>query len=140
MSTLHIVQEGTGLAISTDELRDRLGGPALTVVDVRPLAAYNGWRLRDEARGGHIPGAVAFPGDWLRTVDAPEVERLLRSKGVEPGNATAPGMCPPRASSRRRQPLYAASGRTSTIVSTGSPSRWRSSSVEMARPVPSWTI
>ena len=87
MSTLHIVQEGTGLAISTDELRDRLGDPALTIVDVRPLAAYNGWRLRGEARGGHIPGAVAFPGDWLRSVDAPEIERLLRSKGVEPGRS-----------------------------------------------------
>jgi molybdopterin synthase sulfurtransferase len=87
MSTPHIVQEGTGLAISTEELRDRLGDPALTVVDVRPLAAYNGWRLRGEARGGHIRGAVAFPRDWLRSVDAPEIERLLRSKGVEPGRS-----------------------------------------------------
>ena len=80
MSTLHIVQEGTGLAISTEALRDRLGDPALTIVDVRPLAAYNGWRLRGEARGGHIPGAVAFPRDWLRSVDAPEIERLLRRR------------------------------------------------------------
>ena len=87
MSTLHIVQEGNGLAISTDELRDRLGDPALTIVDVRPLAAYNGWRLRGEVRGGHIPGAVAFPGEWLRSVDAAEIERLLRSKGVEPGRS-----------------------------------------------------
>ena len=87
MSSLHIVQEGTGLAISTEELRDRLGDPGLTVVDVRPLAAYNGWRLRGEARGGHIPGAVALPGAWLRSVDAPEVERLLRSKDIEPGRS-----------------------------------------------------
>jgi 3-mercaptopyruvate sulfurtransferase SseA len=87
MTTVHIVQEGTGLAISTDELRDRLGDPALTIVDVRPLAAYNGWRLRGESRGGHIPGAVAFPADWRRTVDAPEVERLLRSNRVEPGRS-----------------------------------------------------
>src|SRR5687767_11183809 len=85
MTTLQIVQEGTGLAISTDELRDRLGDPTLTIVDVRPLAAYNGWRLRGEPRGGHVPGAVAFPAEWLRTVDAPEVERLLRAKGIEAG-------------------------------------------------------
>ena len=85
MTTLQIVQKGTGLAISTDELRDRLGDPTLTIVDVRPLAAYNGWRLRGEPRGGHVPGAVAFPAEWLWTVDAPEVERLLRAKGIEAG-------------------------------------------------------
>ena len=51
--------------ISTTELRDRLDDPTLTIVDVRPLAAYNGWRLDGEARGGHIPGARAFPAAWL---------------------------------------------------------------------------
>ncbi len=68
--------------ISTSEIRDRLGDASLTLVDVRPLAAYNGWRLNGETRGGHIPGASAFPIDWLRTVDEPEVARLLAGKGV----------------------------------------------------------
>jgi thiosulfate/3-mercaptopyruvate sulfurtransferase len=68
--------------ISTTELRDRLTDPSLTVVDVRSLTAYNGWRLNGEARGGHIPGAAAFPIDWLRTVDEPEIARLLAGKGV----------------------------------------------------------
>ena len=63
---------------------DRLDDPSLTLVDVRPLAAYNGWRLGDEARGGHIPGAAAFPVEWLRTVDEPEIARLLAGKGVTP--------------------------------------------------------
>ncbi len=72
------------LTIATSELRDRLGDPSLTLVDVRPLAAYNGWRLNGEARGGHIPGASAFPIDWLRTVDEPEIARLLAGKGVAP--------------------------------------------------------
>ena len=71
--------------ITTDELRDRLDDPALTLLDVRPLAAYNGWRQPGEARGGHIPGAVAFPADWLRSVDEPEIARLLASKRVAPG-------------------------------------------------------
>ncbi len=70
--------------IETSELRDRLGEASLTLVDVRPLAAYNGWRLNGEARGGHIPGASAFPIDWLRTVDEPEIARLLAGKGVAP--------------------------------------------------------
>jgi len=71
--------------ITTDELRDRLDDPALTLLDVRPLAAYNGWRQAGEARGGHIPGAVAFPADCLRSVDEPEIARLLASKRVAPG-------------------------------------------------------
>ena len=71
--------------ISTAELRRRLADPMLTIVDVRPLAAYNGWRLNGEARGGHIPGAVAFPGAWLGSVDDEELERLLDSKEIAPG-------------------------------------------------------
>jgi thiosulfate/3-mercaptopyruvate sulfurtransferase len=70
--------------ISTAELRQRLTEPNLVVVDVRPTPAYNGWRLGGESRGGHIPGAVAFPISWLDTVDEIEVERLLKSKRVTP--------------------------------------------------------
>src|SRR5438874_11973706 len=68
--------------ISLAELRQRLGDPHCTIVDVRALPAYNGWRTEGAARGGHIPGAVAFPSAWLESVDAPEVERLLRAKGI----------------------------------------------------------
>src|SRR5438093_11341600 len=71
--------------ISAAELRRRLDDPVLTIVDVRLLAAYNGWRLNGEARGGHIPGAVAFPSAWLRSVDDAELERLFGSKEVVPG-------------------------------------------------------
>jgi 3-mercaptopyruvate sulfurtransferase SseA len=70
--------------ISTDELRRRLGDDELTVVDVRPLPAYNGWCLRGEARGGHIPGAVSFPSAWLSSIGDAEVERLLDSKSIVP--------------------------------------------------------
>ncbi|MEX2184349.1 MAG: hypothetical protein WEC14_07860, partial [Chloroflexota bacterium] len=57
-------------------LRERLHADAATVIDVRPLRFYNGWRQGDDARGGHIPGSVAFPAEWLDSVDAPEVARL----------------------------------------------------------------
>src|SRR5205809_3535986 len=70
--------------ISAAELRERLDDPGLTIVDVRPLSAYNGWRASGEARGGHIPGAVAFPRSWLSSLDDPELERLLDSKGIVP--------------------------------------------------------
>jgi len=81
------VNDSARRTISTSELFERLADPNLTIVDVRPLAAYNGWRLNAEPRGGHIPGAVAFPSAWLRSVDEPEIERLLHAKGVVPGRS-----------------------------------------------------
>jgi molybdopterin synthase sulfurtransferase len=55
--------------ILTDELAARAAEPGHTFLDVRPLAAYNGWRLAGEARGGHIPGARNLPVEWTRFVD-----------------------------------------------------------------------
>ena len=69
-------------SISTDDLLAHLSDPDLTIVDTRPLAAFNGWRLNEEPRGGHIPGAVAFPSAWLHSVDLPEIERLLHEKRI----------------------------------------------------------
>ena len=68
--------------ISTAELARRLAEPALALVDIRPIAAYNGWRLRGEARGGHLPGAVAFPSTWLDLAPAADLAALLAAKGL----------------------------------------------------------
>jgi thiosulfate/3-mercaptopyruvate sulfurtransferase len=68
--------------ISTGELADKLGDPSLVVVDLRPLAAYNGWRLKGEARGGHIQGAVACPLAWTDNMDPADLKKLLSSKGI----------------------------------------------------------
>lgn len=64
-------------AIATQDLRDRLTDVHTTVVDIRPLAAYNGWRLGDEARGGHVPGAKAFPASWLDHFEDRDLQRLV---------------------------------------------------------------
>jgi 3-mercaptopyruvate sulfurtransferase SseA len=80
MTTPNLLQADA--AITTEELRARLADPALTIVDIRPLAAYNGWRLGGEARGGHIPGAVAFPWAWLGSVEDEEIRRLFQAKGI----------------------------------------------------------
>jgi molybdopterin synthase sulfurtransferase len=82
MASVHALDRATPPVISTADLRVRLAGPDLTIVDVRPIAAYNGWRLDGEARGGHIPGATPFPSAWLQSVDAAEIDRLLASKGI----------------------------------------------------------
>jgi molybdopterin synthase sulfurtransferase len=84
MTALHLFQSEAISGISTSELRQLLADPDVIVVDVRPTAAYNGWRLRGEARGGHVPGAVAFPSAWLASLEDAEVQRLLQSKGISP--------------------------------------------------------
>jgi molybdopterin synthase sulfurtransferase len=73
--------------VTSTDLLARLIDPRLTVVDVRPLAAYNGWRLHGEARGGHVPGAVAFPRAWLSRAAGSEIERLLHEKGIVTGRS-----------------------------------------------------
>jgi 3-mercaptopyruvate sulfurtransferase SseA len=66
----------------TEELRGRLEGTALAIVDTRPLHLFNGWRSDSAARGGHIPGAVAFPGEWERLLDDADLGDVLVTKGV----------------------------------------------------------
>ena len=78
----HAIETVAHPTISAADLIDRLTEPDTTIVDVRPLAAYNGWRLGDAARGGHIPGAVAFPVAWIHTVEEQEIHRLLTAKGI----------------------------------------------------------
>jgi molybdopterin synthase sulfurtransferase len=79
-----VAPDAVASTISTEELRERLDDPGLTLVELRPLPAYNGWRLDGEARGGHIAGAVAFPSQWLQSLDQDELERLLEVKGILP--------------------------------------------------------
>jgi molybdopterin synthase sulfurtransferase len=66
----------------TEELRGRLDGTALAIVDTRPLHLFNGWRSDGATRGGHIPGAVSFPGEWERILDDADLGDVLVTKGV----------------------------------------------------------
>lgn len=67
--------------INTEELQSELRDPDLQLVDVRPIDAYNGWRLRDEARGGHVRGARTLPAKWAGYLDWIEI---VRAKGIRP--------------------------------------------------------
>lgn len=67
--------------LTTRELVDLMNAGQPQVVDVRPIDAYNGWRLRDEPRGGHIAGARALPFKWSAYLDWIEI---VRSKGILP--------------------------------------------------------
>jgi 3-mercaptopyruvate sulfurtransferase SseA len=73
---------------STAELYERIDDRDLRIVDVRPLPAYNGWRLDGELRGGHVPGAAALPARWLGRLDETDLDQLLDAKGIVPGGET----------------------------------------------------
>jgi molybdopterin synthase sulfurtransferase len=71
--------------ITSRQLHERIADPEHTIIDVRPLAAFNGWRLSGEARGGHIPGARSLPLEWTRYVDWVEA---IDDKGLDPSGPT----------------------------------------------------
>lgn len=62
--------------ISTDDLVKNLENPELKIIDARPPDAYNGWRLKDEPRGGHITSARNLPVKWTKYIDWIEMVRL----------------------------------------------------------------
>jgi thiosulfate/3-mercaptopyruvate sulfurtransferase len=71
-------------SISTQELASHLDDPDVVLIDARDMAAFNGWTPHGEDRGGHIPGAVAFPLSWSAGAAAPVLQRGLAAKGVTP--------------------------------------------------------
>ncbi len=66
---------------STDELVKLLENKDVKIIDVRPVDAYNGWKLENEARGGHIKGARSLPVKWIKYMDWIEI---VNSKGILP--------------------------------------------------------
>jgi thiosulfate/3-mercaptopyruvate sulfurtransferase len=72
------------MSISTQALAGAIEDPTCIVVDVREMAAFNGWTLHREARAGHLRGAVAFPLEWTAVVQGTALQRLLTSKGIAP--------------------------------------------------------
>jgi 3-mercaptopyruvate sulfurtransferase SseA len=71
-------------SIATEVLVGALEDPEYVVVDVREMAAFNGWTLHHGARGGHLHGAVPFPLEWTAVVRGTALKRLLASKGITP--------------------------------------------------------
>ena len=73
--------------LSSDEVARVLDDDDWVLVDTRETDAYNGWKLDDVQRGGHLPGAVDFPVSWLDSKREDKTEVLaaaLQSKGIEP--------------------------------------------------------
>ena len=69
--------------ITTAELQLMMIDKNTVIVDVRVVDAYNGWKLKNEKRGGHIMGARSLPLKWTQYMDWIEV---VRSKGISTKN------------------------------------------------------
>lgn len=67
--------------ITSEDVLKELDNQTSSIIDVRPSDAYNGWRMKNEARGGHIKGARSLPHKWTRYMDWIEI---VRSKGIDP--------------------------------------------------------
>ncbi len=70
--------------LNTTELMRRMDDPHLTLIDVRPADAYNGWRLHRELRGGHIRGAKCLPAKWTNYIDWPDTLRIKTQDTDQP--------------------------------------------------------
>lgn len=66
--------------LSTSDVFERLSLPNVKLIDIRPVEAYNGWRLSGESRGGHIINAKSLPFKWLRYLDWLDI---VHSKSIE---------------------------------------------------------
>jgi len=74
-------------SITTSELSENFSNDDVAVLDCRPSAAFNGWQLHGEARGGHIPGAVSFPVEWFDDLGNDSALEKLSDKGITPAKS-----------------------------------------------------
>ncbi len=70
--------------VATKELSDRLRDQNLKIIDVRSVDAYNGWKVHQEPRGGHIRNAKSLPAKWINYIDWLEI---VRNKEIVPDNS-----------------------------------------------------
>ena len=68
--------------VNTQELQERIKAGA-KLLDVRPVDAFNGWKLKNESRGGHIKGAKSLPLKWTSYMDWIEI---VRHKEIMPSD------------------------------------------------------
>jgi len=64
---------------TTEEVLKLIKEAGVQLIDARQIDAYNGWKLHNERRGGHIQGAKSLPFKWSKYMDLIEI---IRSKGI----------------------------------------------------------
>jgi len=68
-------------SVSTAQMVECVDQGEATLIDVRPIDAYNGWPQPGQRRGGHLPGARTLPAHWAGYIDWIEI---VRDKGLAP--------------------------------------------------------
>ena len=68
--------------LSSSDVLQMLNDPRVVILDARPSAAFNGWPLMGEDRGGHIPGAINMPLAWVGKYGDDQLKSVLTSNGV----------------------------------------------------------
>ena len=68
---------------TTKQLLKSINDKKYQLIDIRPIDTYNGWKLKNEKRGGHIKGAISLPFKWLDYIDWIEI---VQSKKINPNN------------------------------------------------------
>ncbi|MEX2586063.1 MAG: rhodanese-like domain-containing protein [Balneolaceae bacterium] len=87
----------TADTLSTSTLHSMIHERGIRFLDIRPIAAYNGWALQGERRGGHLPGAKSLPLQWTTYMDWTEVleekqidkDQILIVYGYHPDDSKA---------------------------------------------------
>ncbi len=69
------------MEIKTLELKQIVQNNKSVIIDMRPVDAYNGWKLSGEIRGGHIKGAKSLPLRWTNYMDWIE---MVHHKNIKP--------------------------------------------------------
>ncbi|MCF8224725.1 MAG: hypothetical protein K9J30_02475 [Bacteroidales bacterium] len=64
------------MEISGSVLLHLVNDKTVTIIDIRSVEAYNGWKLQHEKRGGHIKNARSLPVKWTNYIDWIEVVRF----------------------------------------------------------------
>lgn len=71
------------MEIKTQELKQIVQNNKSVIIDIRPVDAYNGWKLGGEIRGGHIKGAKSLPMKWINYMDWIE---MVKHKNIKADN------------------------------------------------------
>lgn len=64
--------------VSASQVAQGIGAYYETLVDIRPDESFMGWRAHGERRGGHIPGAVHLPAEWIVTASGSPIPDAVR--------------------------------------------------------------
>ncbi len=63
------------------EFKANIGKSDVLFLDLRPEAAYQGWKIDGAVRGGHVKGASDFPKSWLKLADDSRLAEIVTRKG-----------------------------------------------------------